>query len=684
MEAAGGYEIGIDIGGTFTDVVCRRPGAPMLTTKIMSTRKDPGEAVLQAVAFMVENWKLQPEEIGRFLHGTTVATNAVLERKGARLGLLTTAGFKDVLEIGRQWRQALYQVILEPETPVFLAPGKFRKEVRERVSASGEIVTPLDEESVLAAMRDLVEAGVEAVAVSYLFAFRNPAHERRTRELINEHFPDVMVSISSEVDPAFREYERTVVTAFDAYMKPLIGRYMAGLENGLASARIGAPLQVMQSRGGLSVSAVARQRPVRLFMSGPAAGVIGGTIVGQMAGAEDLITVDIGGTSCDIALVAKGQPVIRPEGKIDGFTVRVPMVDVNAIGSGGGSLAWLDAAGGLRVGPESAGSDPGPACYGKGGTEPTVTDASLVLGYLDPQYFAGGRVRLDPQKAREAIAKKIAEPLGLSPEEAALGIHRVVNAQMVEGIRLVSIRQGFDPRRFALVALGGAGPIHATALAGELKIREVVIPRYPGVLSAAGLLAARIEHEVSAAFPRALEDLTVPELREALASLDEQCARLMAEERVRPDEVRIRYAADMWYRGQSYYLEISLELDGPDPLGRLYRDFLAAHDRVYGYATEAPAGIVNLRTIHSARGSASLDIGAYRPAARGPEKRPRRIRTADAPLGAEARIFDREALAVGFEFEGPAIVEQDDTTTVIEPGWRARVAADGNLILSAA
>jgi N-methylhydantoinase A/oxoprolinase/acetone carboxylase beta subunit len=683
MSAAGAYDIGIDIGGTFTDVVCRRAGEPMLTTKIMSTRKDPSEAVMKAVAFMVENWNIQPHEIGRFLHGTTVATNAVLERKGARTGLLTTEGFKDVLEIGRQMRQALYGVILQPETPVFLAPGKFRKEIRERVTAAGEVLVPLDEAAVREAAKALVGAGVQAIAVCYLFAFRNPAHERRTREIINGLFPEIMVSISSEVDPAFREYERTVVTAFDAYMKPVIGRYMEYLEDGLAKAEIGAPLQVMQSRGGLSVSAVARERPVRLFMSGPAAGVIGGTIVGQMAGAADLITVDIGGTSCDIALVDKGQPIIRPEGRIDGFTVRVPMVDVNAIGSGGGSIAWLDAAGGLRVGPESAGSDPGPASYGKGGADPTVTDASLVLGYLDPHYFAGGSVKLDPEKARAAIETKIARPLGLSPEEAALGIHRVVNAQMVEGIRLVSIRQGFDPRRFTLVALGGAGPIHATALAGELKIRQVVIPRYPGVLSAAGLLAAKIEHEVSAAFPRALDGLSVAELQAALAALDAQCARLMAHEGVRSDEVRIRYAADMWYRGQSYYLEVPFDLEGPDPLDRLYRDFLATHDRVYGYATEAPAGIVNLRTIHSAGGSESLDVGAYRPAGTGAEKPGRSIRVADSAQPVEARVFDRAALPVGFEFDGPAIVEQADTTTVVEPGWRAHVAADGNLVLRA-
>ena len=673
--------VGIDIGGTFTDVVCRRAGASALTTKIMSTRRDPSEAVLRAVRFMVEEWKIDPREIGHFLHGTTVATNAVLERKGAKLGLLTTEGFKDVLEIGRQWRQHLYGIILQPETPVFLAPGEFRKEIRERVSAQGDIIVPLDEASVLQASDELVAAGAESIAVCYLFSFLQPVHEQRTCELIRARHPDISISISSEVDPAFREYERSAVVSFDAYIKPVIDRYVERVEHGLERAGIAAPLQIMQSRGGLSTCAVARQRPVRLFMSGPAAGVIGGTIVGRMVGVEDVITIDIGGTSTDIALVNKGNPVISAEGRIAGYPVRVPMVDVNAIGAGGGSIAWLDQAGGLRVGPHSAGSDPGPAAYGKGGEDATVTDASLVLGYLDPAYFAGGSVGLDLGEARNVIERQLARPLGMSVEEAALGIHRVVNAQMVEGIRLVSIRQGFDPRRFALVALGGAGPVHATALAQDLGIRQIVIPRYPGVLSAAGLLAAPIEHEVAAAFPRKLDGLSLTELRAALDELDSRCAALMAHEAIEASDVRVRYSVDIWYEGQSYYLEVPLALDDPDPLGRLYRDFLATHDRVYGYATQAPAAIVNLRTIHAVGGAESLEEGAYAPKPGEAEKRPRPILVAGSGAPVTARVFDRERLQPGTRFAGPAIVEQADTTTLLEPGWQAEVMADGNLLL---
>ena len=446
-------------------------------------------------------------------------------------------------------------------------------------------------------------------------------------------------------------------------------------------AGISAPLQIMQSRGGLSSTEVARQRPVRLFMSGPAAGVIGGTITGRMAGAQDLITIDIGGTSSDIALVSKGDPVIRPEGLIDGFPVRVPMVDVNAIGAGGGSIAWLDAAGGLRVGPQSAGSDPGPAAYGRGGNDATVTDASLVLGYLDPAYFAGGTVALDVARAREVIARKIAAPLGMTVEQAALGIHRVINAQMVEGIRLVSIRQGFDARAFTLVALGGAGPVHATALARELGIASVVIPRFPGVLSAVGLLAARTEHEVAISFRARIGDVALDAVQQVLHDLDARCAALMAHEGAVSAAVTTRYFADVWYRGQSYFLEVPLLLDDPEPLGRLYRGFVALHDRVYGYSTDSPADIVNLRVTHSAGGADTLDDSDYHPATGRAEKPSRSILVAGSVAPLEARVFDRACLPVGTTFRGPAIVEQADTTTLLEPGWRAKVLHDGNLML---
>ncbi|MGH7050458.1 MAG: hydantoinase/oxoprolinase family protein [Acetobacteraceae bacterium] len=680
-DPAGQVAVGVDIGGTFTDIVCERPGAPPFILKLPTTRDDPAEAVLAAIAHLERSAGVAAHTIAHFRHGTTIATNAILERKGARIGLIMSEGFRDVLEIGAQLRPDLYRAILAPATPGFLVPGHLRKEVPEQRDARGRIVVPLDEDALARAADELAAAGARAIAVCFLFSFLDPTHERRAREIITARHPTVMVSLSSEVDPAFREYERTVVTAFDATIKPVVDRYLADLERGLAGAGVTAPLAVMQSRGGLAGTAVARRRPVRLFLSGPAAGVIGGTEVGRAAGEPDLITIDVGGTSSDIALVEGGEPVIRAEGTIAGFPVRVPMVDVNTLGAGGGSIAWIDAAGGLRVGPHSAGAEPGPAAYARGGTEATVTDASIVLGYLDPMTFAGGTLPLDPALAIAAVENRIARPLGLSVEDAALGIHRVVNAAMVEGIRLVSIRRGFDPRRFTLVALGGAGPIHAAALAAELEIQKILVPRHPGVLSAAGLLAASIEHEVSMAFPRPLAGLALPEVRAALARLDEECARLMALDRADPAATSIRYFADMLYIGQSYHLAVAIAPADADSLARLYDDFLALHDRVYGHRTGQPAAIVNLRTVHR-WGHAPMagHDAADRPAPAEASHRPVHFESGRAM----AAIHARSSLLAGRRLAGPAIVQQPDTTTLVPPGWQATVRADGSLLLQRA
>ena len=485
-------EVGIDIGGTFTDIVWRQDDGTIGIKKLASTPKRPSKAAITAVHELSNLTPIDQLEVRRIVHGTTVATNAVLERKGAKIGLITTQGFRDVLEIGRQWRQSLYQTVLEPETPTFIAPRARRLEVAERTAADGRVVTPLDEAALLRAVDQLVADGVEAIAVCFLFSFLNPTSELRARDIIESQHPGLMTSLSCEVDPAFREYERTAITVFDSYVKPVVDRYLDELENAFTDMGGGIPLQIMHSRGGVTGPQIARSRPVRLFLSGPAAGVIGARAAALTAGESEIISLDIGGTSADIALVSGGKPLLRAEGVIGGFPVRVPMVDINTIGAGGGSIAWLDAAGGLRVGPESAGSEPGPACYGLGGKRATVTDASLVLGYLDADYFAAGTLTLDAAAAHTAISETIAQPLGMTIEEAARGVHRVVNTQMAEGIRLVSVRQGYDPRNFTLVPFGGAGPVHAIALARELDLREIIVPRHSGVLSVAGLLGAPI------------------------------------------------------------------------------------------------------------------------------------------------------------------------------------------------
>ena len=746
-EREAGWRIGIDVGGTFTDVVCMREGLPPVVLKVPSTPGNPGDAAVAAVERLARGAArtgaaggedesggpgrgsaapggiapggiapdgIAPRAIAQLAHGTTVATNAVLERKGGRLGILTTEGFRDTLEIGRQMRREMYEVRLDPQTPVFLAPRAMRLGVRERIGPRGEVVEPLDEGSVRAALGRLAAAGAECIAVCLLFSFANPVHERRVREIAHAEHPGLEVSLSSDVDPAFREYERTAVTAFDAYIKPTVRRYLADLARRLGDAGVPAPLQVMQSRGGLASAGVARRRPVRLFLSGPAAGVIGGQAAGAAAGERDLITLDVGGTSSDIALVGGAKPLLRSEGVIAGFPVRVPMVDVNAIGAGGGSIAWLDDAGGLRVGPRSAASVPGPACYGRGGEEPTVTDASVVLGYLNPARFAGGAVRLDPERAHEAIRRRIAEPLGLAVGDAAAGIHRVVNAQMAEGIRLVSVRQGFDPREFTLVAMGGAGPVHACALAAELGIGRIVVPRHPGVLSAAGLLAAPIEHEVSAAFGEPFAGLAMDRVRRIVAELDAAARALMEREGVAAGDVEALHFADVCHVGQGYHLEVPLDVGADDGIERLYAGFLAAHERVHGHAIEAPARFVNVRAVHRQRmppGTAGATAagapagpapaGPNRPEAPGgaPGRRSDRspaeaaggsggarrlVRFPDEPGRVETRIAARDALAAGDRIEGPAIVEQDDTTTLVAPGWTALVGASEAMILSPA
>ena len=690
-------EIGIDTGGTFTDIVCRAVGHADRILKIPSTPDDPSRAVLAGVKQMLALAGAEAGSITRVVHGTTVATNAVLQRRGATTGLITTDGFRDVLEIGRQIRTAIYDLQLVPETPVFLAPGARRAEVQERLSSDGDVVVPLDEAGVERAADALVAAGCEAIAVCFLFSFLNPVHEERARAIIMARHPGLSLSLSSEVDPAFREYERTVVTAFDAYTKPVLSHYLTRMAGQLEDGGVSAPLQVMQSRGGVSAASTAAKRPVRLFLSGPAAGVIGGGQAARNNALKDVITLDIGGTSCDIALISDGKPLVRPDGRIAGYSVRVPMVDVNAIGSGGGSIAWLDAAGGLRVGPESAGADPGPACYGRGGERPTVTDASLVLGFLDPDYFCGGTVHLDPALAITSIEQHIAAPLGLSVAQAAHGIHRVLNAQMAEGMRLVSIRQGFDARDFALVPLGGGGAVHALPLAEELGIDTVVVPRHPGVLSAAGLLLAPIEHEVFVGFPADLSDTSADALRATLDRLDARCARLMDAEDVMPASVRIAHSADVCYVGQSHYIEVAVDLDATDPLAGIYQRFIASHEQIFGYSTTSPARLVNLRSVHQAGGAEANDgdlshgavaDGGMRNGNREPAPghwraaSERAVIFADPANPQSTPVFDRVSFTAGKTLHGPAIIEQLDTTTVLHPGWTALTLVDGSFSIT--
>jgi N-methylhydantoinase A/oxoprolinase/acetone carboxylase beta subunit len=674
-------QIGVDIGGTFTDIVALGGDGRLHLTKVPTTPKDLLRGVADAVRGVLALAGAPPGAVDRFIHGTTVATNAVLEQKGAVTGLLMTQGFEDVLELGRQKRSRMYDLDMDPETPAFLAPRRRRVGIRERLDARGRVLTPLDEAQVRAEVARLRDEGVQALAVCYLFSFLDPAHERRTRELAREVAPDVAVSLSSEVDPTFREYERCCVTAFDAYLGPLVARYLAGLADTLRQAGVTAVPQIMRSRGGIVSAVVAARQPVTLFLSGPAGGVIGARFAAERSGVRDFISLDMGGTSNDVAVVHDGRPVVVAEGRIGPYPVRTPMVDVNTIGAGGGSLAWIDAAGGLRVGPQSAGAEPGPACYARGGDRPTVTDASVLLGYLNPANFAGGSLRLDVGAAERAV-ETVASRLGLGAVAAAAGIHRVVNARMADQIRLMTIQRGHDPRGFTLVLLGGAGPVHGVALAEELGLGDVLVPEAPGVLSALGLLAAAVEHEHARTHPAIVAAVDLAAVNGLLRELDAAGRARMREEAVPAGEVEVAYAADMRYVGQAYELPVPI----PAPLGAadlpaVEAAFHAAHERVYGYARGGqPVELVNFRAVHRHR----------RPAPRIEAPARARGAAADARTGArrayfegaglvETAVYARPRLPAGTRLPGPAIVEQPDTTTVVPPGWEAEVEASGNL-----
>ncbi|RMF92505.1 MAG: hydantoinase/oxoprolinase family protein [Nitrospinota bacterium] len=676
-------EIGIDIGGTFTDIVCLKDER-LFFTKVPSTPGHPVASVTKGIQQILTLAECRPEAVERFIHGTTVATNAVLEHKGAVIGLLTTEGFEDVLEIGRQKRSKLYDLFFTAETPVFLAPKRLRIGIRERIDAEGNVLIPLHEQEVIDAVHHLVQRwGVESIAVCYLFSFQNPQHERRTRELIHRYYPQLPVSLSSEVDPMFREYERTCITAFDAYLRPVIARYIQQIEAELTQLRLRAGLHVMQSRGGITSAEVAKEKPVSMFLSGPAAGVLGGKFVAESAGFPHVITMDMGGTSCDVALIAEGKPLLSLEGKIESYPVRLPMIDVHTIGSGGGSIAWVDAGGGLRVGPQSAGAVPGPACYGQGGTDPTVTDASLVLGYLNPDAFAGGAFTLNRQAAEAAIAK-LATTLHLDLPQMAYGIHRVVNARMADAIRLVSIRRGYDPRKFALVLLGGAGPVHGGAVAPDLHISTLIVPPAPGVLSAFGLLVANIEHEHARAFVALADQVDLEAMRRVLQELDALGRRKMERDRVPLTDVHIAHFADMRYQGQSY--ELTVPLEGAlttASIEKAVATFHQYHEQVYGHKSlEDPVELVSLRSVHTFplpvprlrwnREGLSLD------AARRP---PRQAFFPDAGGYVTTPVYERTKLPPGTELTGPAILEQPDTTVVVYPGQRARIDDLGNVLI---
>jgi N-methylhydantoinase A len=646
-----GARLGVDVGGTFTDLVALVDDR-LVTGKVPSTPKDQSEGVMRSLE------AAGVEEAAAFAHGMTVATNALLERRGARTALVTTAGFRDVIEIGRQDRPALYA--LTERRPEALVPRELRLTVRERMGPDGEL-EPLDDDSVVEAVEALRAAEVEAVAVCLLFAFLHPEHERAVGEAIREALPEVHVSLSSEVLPEFREYERFSTAVADAYLGPRLRSYLERLGSRASEAGVPEPL-VMQSSGGVIALEAAAANAAACVLSGPAGGVVGAAHVARAGGFEDVLTFDMGGTSTDVAPVVGGEPQTSTESVVGGVPIKLPMVDVHTVSAGGGSIAWADAGGALRVGPRSAGADPGPAAYGKGGAEPTVTDANLLCGLLADGAELGGEVTLDRARAEEAL-KTLGEKLGLDALETALGVIRVANAEMGRALRVISVERGLDPRDFALVAFGGAGGMHACALAEELGMTRVLMPRAGGVLSALGL---------------AISDVRRDYVRPLLCSIDERerLAEPFAEmeEAARSDlgEPELRRLADLRYRRQSFELTV----DASDP-EKLAGNFHAAHDQRYGYRMdEEPIEVVNARVV----ATVAVDKPELSEAAAGVAVEDRRRVNFDGEW-VEADVFDRERMGRGSRVEGPAIVEFAEATCAARPGWSGSVDDVGTLVL---
>ncbi len=678
-----GLSVAIDVGGTFTDVVGMTASGRMALTKVPSTPADPSIGVVTGLRELLGSMELSPTEVERFIHGTTVATNAVVEQKGAVTGLITTEGFEDVLTVGRQKRSELYNLFIDGETPEFLVPRRRRYGITERIAADGTILKPLDEEMVRAAVRALRdEHGVKAIAVCYLFSFLDPRHEIRTAEIIAEEAPDIKVSLSSSIDPTFREYERTLVTTVDAYLRPKVASYIGALEGQLAAIEVPAQLEIMQSRGGIVAASSAMSRPVSLLRSGPAAGVVAAQLIGEICGEKNLISNDIGGTTADIGVIVDGKPLTSTEGKVLKYPIRIPMIDVVSIGAGGGSIGWIDEAGSLHVGPHSAGSVPGPVCYGTGGTEPTVTDASIVMGYLNPAYFAGGGVKLDPE-ASHRVLEAFGGRINMNKAEVSAGIHTILNNRMADEIRLLTVARGYDPREFSLVMLGGAGPLHGGSLARMLRIPRVIIPFAPGVLSAFGLLVSDVEHDNAASFRRPATPATLAELTETLVELDRIGLADMARDKIDAARVGVRRYAEMRYVGQSYELEVPIEGDVDEgTIARLVDTFHEVHERVYRQRNSGAVEFVNLRTVHfAAAPKLVLDPPAGGPSWEAAQTGTRKVYIAEAGAYVDAPVFHRAKLPIGTPRTGPFIVEQVDSTVIVFPGEVARVEPNGNIIL---
>jgi N-methylhydantoinase A len=679
------YRLGCDVGGTFTDLLLINEDTGVTyRAKTPSTPADQSVGVMNGILRICKDAGIDPSQITEFMHGTTVATNAVLEGKGAVVGLIVTDGYKQVLQIARSFVPGGLAGWIIWNKPLPLALLENTVEVKERIGARGDVVRKVDEASVRAAVEKLKANKVQAITVSLINSFANGAHEKRIREIINEVYPGVPVSLSHEVLPEMYEYERTLTAVANSYVRPTVGRYLKNLEKTFADSKMKAKYKVLRSDGGLMAFGNAADQPVALMMSGPAGGVAGALWVSRQSGFKNLLTFDMGGTSTDVALIENGEPQLRRETRVGDVTVRASSLDVRTVGAGGGSIARVpELTGALRVGPESAGAVPGPACYGKGGTEPAVTDANVVLGHLPPSLI-GGEMKLDVAAARTAC-KKVGDALKISVEEAADGIVKIVNENMFGALRLVSIEQGYDPRNFALVAFGGAGPLHANALGKLTGSWPVIIPPGPGVLCAYGDATTRARNEASQTYVRRFSETSSKEVAGILKGLTKQAAESLTKEGIPAKEQTVIWEVDLRYTGQGFSVPIPCKVDGfdKDGLARAGKDFDTFHTRQFTFALDAEHEIVNLRAVVVGE---YPNVKAIRVPKGGTDASAAVIDAKHTIWSAGrrlvAKIYDRTKLREGNVIPGPAIVTEFDSTTVILPDCQGTVDHVGCILIT--
>lgn len=678
------WRIGIDSGGTFTDVcLFDDTTGDVSVWKVPSTPDDPSRAIAKGTQEGTQRVGAEPSEVAYFGHGTTVGTNALIQHRGVKTGLITTEGFRDLIEIGRQKRPDLYDLQVDKAPPLVTRDLRFG--VSERLRHDGSVEIALDEDGVRSAARALKAAGVKAVAIGFLYGFVNPAHEQAAKRIVLEEFPEAFVCASHEVAPEFREYERISTAAVNSYLGPVMHNYIRRLADRLKELGLTTTPHLTQSNGGVIGFDMAARLPVRTVLSGPSTGVVAAQAIGAMTGIANLITFDMGGTSSDVALLRNGEAKLASEATVHGYPIKAPMLDIHTVGAGGGSLAAIDSGGLLKVGPRSAGADPGPVCYGRGSTEPAVTDANVVLQTLNPTHLLGGRMPIRQDLSKEAIGR-LAGTIGLDVMATAQGIISVVTANMAKAIRVISVQRGHDPRDYALVAFGGAGPLHAARLAKELEMKRIVVPRNPGIGCALGLLLTDLRANFATTRLATLGEGLVGDMAEIFSGLEEQAEHWFAEEKVAPADRKLRRTADLRYHGQNYELSI----DVPEgqitsaTIAALGQGFAEAHKRLYGFVAEGEAvQLVTYRAeaigfVPKAQFRPQPDAG---PDASGAITGRREVWFPEAGGFVDTPIYDREKLKCGNRFSGPAIVEQMDATTVVLPGMVATVEPYLNLIL---